>query len=79
MPEIDIKTRYWYHKLLLSGMNLGYQCQYEKKSKIVISMKNLQQAGTELGQAQLKLELDFTFFLQIWFLPIWIGRIGLIK
>ena len=38
-----------------------------------------EQAGTERGQAQLRLVLDLPFFLKIWFLPIWIGRIGLIK
>ena len=41
------------------------------------TMKKAKQAGTELGQAQLKLGLDCA--LQIWFLPIWTDRIGLIE
>ena len=44
-----------------------------------MAREGVKQAGAELGQAQLKLWLDFTFFVQIWFLPIWIDRIGLIK
>ena len=35
------------------------------------------QAGAELGQAQLKLRLDFNIIqYNIWFLFIWFGRIG---
>ena len=36
--------------------------------------KEIKQAGTELGQAQLKLELDFNF-LYIWFLWIHFNRL----
>ena len=44
-----------------------------------MSFLKKQQAGTELGQAQLKLGWDFIIISADLVSPIWIDRIGLIE
>ena len=59
-----------------SSYSLSRKCWTLEK---LISEHIVEQAGTELGQAQLKLGLDFTLIFCRFGSPICIDRIGLIE